>query len=878
MHGYVNELTLEDTSVDQNTVSFYTDLGLFATRIGSTLHLYSTDTTRIKSFETELKLGISKTEYDSLLHKKKIMIMDDGRCTACGTTGMTVIIEPVNFGQGISLAVLTSGGDSPGMNSAVRSIVRYSLKNQIKVFGVYRGFEGLIEGDIRRLEWDNETHLSGESGTYLMSARSKDFRTREGRKEAAFNLIIRNIDVLVVIGGEGSMKGALVLKDEFVEHHKELIAEGRLTSYNTKRVQEGEHQENSGYSMSTPLQSSFEKEDTKYKGYDETGDSEWDLERIRGIKIIGLPGTIDNDITGTDLTIGCDTALTRVAEVAKKLISTMRSHMRVFVVQCMGRMCGWITLMAGFSLGVEYIFIPEAPDNNWREEMMWSIRTACYNNKPNIFVFMSEGALDGDGNNIELKDIVSVIEQDGMEVREFVIGHIQRGGMTSARDRFLGTILGLKAVEYAIEGAEDAMMIGYVNEKAKAVDLREVVEASREIRGFYEQKRYSDVMSRRDSNFQEIYRMYQSQRLKLNSTFYREVPQQRCPVKRMHARAERKLDRAVVSNVSSLLAVKSKLRIGVLAVGQTTAGMNAIVDGLVQYGLCEGIDVLYFLNGHEGILNMNIRRAEIFEFSIAQEESGVVIGTSEKDIDYDETLKKIEEYELDYIVIVGGTVSLKFAEKSNKVFIIPTTAANNFPGVSLSIGSETALNAIAIWAETCRMSATPLEKTVYLLDVGGGMCGYLSAIGGICCSAFETINPEFNKMEELLLISRRIKQDARQGSLIIIRNEETFGKVPTESLCQLLCSGSNVEYRCNTLSNIQGGLMPSMIDRLYAKMTAFKVIEAVIDRKEGCIVGIRKGAAVLIDIENALSAYDKAKDTVKDPEWLKYLDVASKIG
>jgi len=890
MCGYITELKIENERVDEETANLYRDLGLCAVRKGSSLVLHSTDVTRIRSFETGLKLAISRRKYNSLMNKKVITRTEDGRCLLQDNVGTPIAVEPVEAKRKIRMAVLTSGGDSPGMNSAVKSIVRYSLKNRIEVFGVYRGFEGLIAGDMRRLDWDCETHSSGQSGTYLMSARSARFKTREGRKEAAFNLIIRNIDALVVIGGDGSMAGALALKEEFEELYRELISEGRLNNGNIDQKRKEEQEMRNEHCIicktaTAPLNTLDDsgQEPGSAQGRcsesDESSEFVFDIETPRGIHVMGLPGTIDNDILGTDATIGCDTALMRVSEVVETLISTMRSHRRVFVLECMGRMCGWITLMAGFAVDAEYIFIPEAPNTRWRGEMVESVRTAYYNNKQNIFVFMSEGAIDGDGNVIGVKDVEREIEQAGIEVRSLVLGHLQRGGVTSARDRFLGTVLGMKAVEHVMNGVynkvgSSAVMIVYVDDEAKPIDLQVVVEASKRMKACYEQRLYDEVMNSRCRQFQEVYRVYEHQRKGLNEAFRKETPDRRYMIEHQRIHREKKLSSAVPSDTKRLLLGKSRRRVGVLAMGDVAGGMNAVLSSLVQFGLCSEIDMVYFLNGHNGILDTRVRSAEPFEFSIVQGQGGIEIGSSNPPADWDAVLRKLDEYKLDNLIAIGGTPCLNLAMRSDKVLVIPCAASNNFPGVSMCIGSETALNAIITCAESTQTSSTSVGKKVHLMEVGGGNCGYLSVVGAMCSSAFEAIYPESSRLEDILEINRRIRAKCECGTLVIVRSVEAFDRIPGDALCKLLCSGSDVEYQCTVVSGMQGGLMiPSMLDRVYAKMLAYRAIDLCRERGEGGIVGICKGQVKLVSVSKALEKYDWANDTVRDPEWLRYSNV-----
>jgi 6-phosphofructokinase 1 len=308
------------------------------------------------------------------------------------------------------IGVLTSGGDAPGMNAAIRAVVRACAYNELECVGIYRGFQGLIEGDFKKLDARSVKNIINRGGTFLKSARSKEFRTEKGRKKAFQNLQNENIDALVVIGGDGTFAGASV----------------------------------------------FGKE---YK-----------------IPIVGLPGTIDNDINGTDYTIGYDTALNTVVEAVDKIRDTANSHNRLFLVEVMGRDAGDIALNAGIGAGAEEILIPE--QNMGRERLLESLSRSKKSGKTSSIVVVSEG--DQIGKNIfELADYIEKNLKE-YEVRVTVLGHIQRGGAPSCYDRVLASRLGVGAIDAILRGESD-VMIGIVHNKIVSVPFSEAIKGSNEI-------------------------------------------------------------------------------------------------------------------------------------------------------------------------------------------------------------------------------------------------------------------------------------------------------------------------------------------------------------------------------------------------------------
>lgn len=292
------------------------------------------------------------------------------------------------------IAVLTSGGDSPGMNAAIRAVVRNAAYSNLECDGIYRGYQGLIENEFVELGPRSVKNIINRGGTFLKSARSKGFMTKEGRQKAYENLKARNIDALVVIGGDGTFTGASIFSQEY------------------------------------------------------------------NIPIIGVPGTIDNDINGTDYTIGYDTALNTVIEAIDKIRDTASSHDRLFLVEVMGRDAGDIALNSGIGAGAEEILIPE--ENMGMDRLLDSLHKSRKSGKTSSIIVVSEG--DQIGKNItSLSDSIQKSLPD-YEVKVTVLGHIQRGGSPSCYDRVLASRLGVGAVDALLEG-ESNIMVGINHKK-----------------------------------------------------------------------------------------------------------------------------------------------------------------------------------------------------------------------------------------------------------------------------------------------------------------------------------------------------------------------------------------------------------------------------
>ncbi|WP_188647646.1 6-phosphofructokinase [Marinithermofilum abyssi] len=295
------------------------------------------------------------------------------------------------------IAVLTSGGDAPGMNAAIRAVVRSGHYHGLEVYGVYRGYSGLIQGDIVPLKLGSVGDIIHRGGTVLYSARCEEFKTEEGRARAVENLRREGIEALVVIGGDGSFRGAQ-----------------KLTAL--------------------------------------------------GFPTIGVPGTIDNDIPGTDFTIGFDTAVNTVIHSIDKIRDTATSHERTYIVEVMGRDAGDIALWAGLADGAESILIPEAPYN--LDEIVERLQRGNKRGKRHSIIIVAEGV----GSGVDIGQQIK--ERTGMETRVTVLGHIQRGGSPTAFDRVLASRMGAKAVDLLLEGKKD-QMVAIRNNQVMGIEFEE---------------------------------------------------------------------------------------------------------------------------------------------------------------------------------------------------------------------------------------------------------------------------------------------------------------------------------------------------------------------------------------------------------------------
>ena len=306
------------------------------------------------------------------------------------------------------IAVLTSGGDSPGMNAAIRAVVRTGIASQLEVYGIMRGYEGLIGNEFKKLESQDVSNIIQTGGTILKTARCPEFREKEGRAKAYENLKKNEIDGLIVIGGDGSFAGASVLYEE------------------------------------------------------------------HNFPVIGIPGTIDNDLYGTDYTIGYDTALNNVVEAVDKIRDTASSHNRIFFVEVMGREAGFIALRSGIACGAEAILIPEVDGQIEKLKKFLASRGKV---KKSSIIMVAEGEREGN-----IFDIAKMIEEEfeEMDVRVTILGHIQRGGSPSVYDRVTASRMGVAAVQALLNNKRN-IMVGITNNEIVHVPLSKTVKLNKTV-------------------------------------------------------------------------------------------------------------------------------------------------------------------------------------------------------------------------------------------------------------------------------------------------------------------------------------------------------------------------------------------------------------
>lgn len=688
------------------------------------------------------------------------------------------------------IGVLTSGGDAPGMNAAVRAVVRSALNRGVDVYAIYEGYSGMVAGGdrIRKLRWESVGGILQRGGTVIGSARCEEFRTRDGRKKAAQNLIENGIDHLIIIGGDGSLTGANIFRQEWSDLVNDLVQEERI------------NQETA----------------SKYPS----------------LKIAGLVGSIDNDMDGTDMTIGADTALHRITEAIDAITSTAASHQRTFVVEVMGRNCGYLALMSALATGASWLLIPEHPPSvdNWEEIMCEILRAKRDAGRRDTIVVVSEGSIDKHGNPIRSEYVKQLLEEClGEETRLTILGHVQRGGSPSAFDRNLGTLLGYAAVEHILnmDADDQPQLIGMRGNRVTTSPLMSCVEKTHSVANAIKSKQYYEAMNLRGGSFRESFTTYR--------TTVRTLPQPTQPG-------------------------QTRLRLAILHSGSPAPGMNTATRAAVRLGLDRGHIMLGIDNGFKGLAAGTIKEMDWLSVNGWASRGGAELGTNRHvphDRDFYAIARSIEKFHIDGFLVIGGWTAYQTAytltmNRKNypafeiPIICLPASINNNLPGSELSIGADTALNNIVEVIDKIKQSAVA-QNRCFVVEVMGRDCGYLALMSGLATGAERVyLNEEGVSLHELQTDVEHLKEGFTRGKRLglLIRNEHANPIYTTGFMSALFEEegGDLFDVRQAILGHLQQGGDPSPFDRIQATRLATRCIEQLIElvennSKESAFVG-----------------------------------------
>ncbi|XP_064110855.1 ATP-dependent 6-phosphofructokinase-like isoform X5 [Macrobrachium nipponense] len=729
-----------------------------------------------------------------------------------------VIERGMHKGKGI--AVLTSGGDSQGMNSAVRAVVRMGLYVGARVYFIKEGYQGMVDGgeNIVEASWSTVSGIIHKGGTVIGSARCKDFRDREGRMKAAKNLIKHGITNLVVIGGDGSLTGANLFRQDWTALLALLIKKGDIT----------------------------EEERQKYSS----------------INIVGMVGSIDNDFCGTDMTIGTDSALHRIIEAVDAISSTAYSHQRCFILEVMGRHCGYLALVAGLTSEADYIFIPEnPPPENWGEKLCSKLQQERSMGQRLNIIIVAEGAIDIEGNPISAEGVKKVIvDQLGFDTRITVLGHVQRGGSPSAFDRLLGCRMGAESVLALMEATQETepCVISLDGNQAVRVPLMGCVLKTQAVAQAMKDRNWDQAVQMRGRSFArnlETYKMLT--RLK--------------PPKPVEG--------------------QGGFNLGIMHIGAPACGMNAAVRSFVRNCIYRGDTVYGIHDGIDGLVEGNVQEMKWAEVTGWVGQGGAFLGTKRTlpDKYLDQVAARLREYKMHSLLIIGGFEAYhallqlyeargKYKEFCIPMVVIPATISNNVPGSDFSLGCDTALNEITEICDRIRQSAQGTKRRVFVVETMGGYCGYLATLAGLAGGADAAyIYEEQFGIQELQLdvyhMAAKMAEGVQRG--LVLRNENANDNYTTDFIFKLYSEEGKGIFSCrkNVLGHMQQGGSPSVFDRNMGTKTAAKAVTWMTEQmlkhrqSDGSVFCDEANTAVLLGLQKRQYVFQPVAELKLSTDW-----------
>ncbi|XP_048866435.1 ATP-dependent 6-phosphofructokinase, platelet type-like isoform X3 [Brienomyrus brachyistius] len=733
-------------------------------------------------------------------------------------------------GAGKAIAVLTSGGDAQGMNAAVRAVVRMGIYVGAKVYFIHEGYQGMVDGGDNIIEatWESVSSMLQVGGTVIGSARCMEFRKHEGRLKAAHNLVQHGITNLCVIGGDGSLTGANLFREEWSGLLEELLQQGLIDA-----------------------------------------DA---VQKYSALHIVGMVGSIDNDFCGTDMTIGTDSALHRIIEVVDAIMTTAQSHQRTFVLEVMGRHCGYLALVSALACGADWVFIPEMPpEDGWEEQMCHKLSECRSRGSRLNIILVAEGAIDRHGKPItsnEVKDLV--VKCLGFDTRVTILGHVQRGGTPSAFDRILASRMGVEAVHALLETTANtpACVVSLCGNQAVRLPLMECVQMTQEVQKAMDEKKFEEAVKLRGRSFEN------------NLNTYKLLA---------HRKPESELP-------------KSSFNVAVLNVGAPAAGMNAAVRAAVRVGISEGHKMFAVNDGFEGFAKGQIKEIKWGDVGGWTGQGGSLLGT--KRTLPGKYLDKIAEqmtlHNINALLVIGGfeaylgLMDFLAARKDHEAFcvpmvMVPATVSNNIPGSDLSIGADTALNAITDTCDRIKQSASGTKRRVFIIETMGGYCGYLATVGGLAAGAdaayvFEEPFDIRDLQANVEHLREKMKTSIQRG--LVLRNENSNVNYTTDFIYQLYTEEGRGIFDCrkNVLGHMQQGGAPSPFDRNFGTKISAKAMQWISKKlKEGyrqgrvftntedsaCLLGMRRRALVFQPVVQLKDQTDFVHRIPKEQWWLK---------
>ncbi|KAF3818758.1 hypothetical protein GH733_012175 [Mirounga leonina] len=747
-------------------------------------------------------------------------------------------------------------------------------------WGLWNGYQGMVDGgrNIVEASWESVSSILQVGGTIIGSARCKAFRTREGRLRAAHNLVQRGITNLCVIGGDGSLTGANIFRKEWSGLLEELAQNGEI-----------------------------DKEQVQKHAY---------------LNVVGMVGSIDNDFCGTDMTIGTDSALHRIIEVVDAIMTTAQSHQRTFVLEVMGRHCGYLALVSALACGADWVFLPESPpEEGWQENMCIKLSENRARKKRLNIIIVAEGAIDTQNKPITSEQIKElVVKQLGYDTRVTILGHVQRGGTPSAFDRILASRMGVEAVVALLQATPEtpACVVSLSGNQAVRLPLVECVQMTQDVQRAMDERRFKDAVRLRGRSFESNLNTYKRLAIKLPD------------------------DQIVKSNCT----------VAIINVGAPAAGMNAAVRSAVRVGISDGHKMLAIYDGFEGFAKGQIKEIGWGDVGGWTGQGGSILGTKRTlpGKSLEDIAIQMRKHSINALLIIGGfeaylgllelsaardkyeelcvpmvmvpaTVSnnvpgsdfsigadtalntitdafesaILFADVRDRhqefcvpICVLPATISNSVPGTDLSMGSDTGLNAVVETCDRIKQSASGTKRRVFIIETMGGYCGYLANMGGLAAGAdaayiFEEPFDIRDLQSNVEHLTEKMKTTIQRG--LVLRNESCSENYTTDFIYQLYSEEGKGVFDCrkNVLGHMQQGGAPSPFDRNFGTKISARAMQWISTKlKEApgkgrrfmsddsiCVLGISKRNLLFQPVAQLRQETDFEHRIPKEQWWLK---------
>lgn len=583
------------------------------------------------------------------------------------------------------------------------------------------------------------------------------------------------------------------------------------------------------------------------------------MKRHSHLLIVGIVGSIDNDFCGTEITIGADTALHRIVEALDAIMTTASSHQRTFIIEVMGRNCGYLALMAAVAVGADYAFIPESPTpDDWREKLCRTVKRGRDLKRRHSIIIAAEGAIDINGNKITVNDIKQTLDEKlGFDARITILGHVQRGGSPSGYDRLVSTLMGVKAVDHIINAEQNSESVVMCTQGSEvvAMPLMECVNNTRNVSKAIAERQFDKAMCLRTKEFKRVFDTY-------TNLARSKIPE--CD----------EIDDAIA----------------IMNIGAPAPGMNSSVRAVARLALSKGYKVYGVNEGIRGFTEDSLRQLKWIDVDGWSNVGGSILGTNREQPD--ECLPQIDEvlrkYNIKGIFIIGGwetyVAAIKLTEGSKiydslkiPIICIPATISNNCPGTELSLGCDTGLNTIVRACDTLKQSATASRCRVFIMEVHGGKCGYLAISSFIAGGGHIAYTPEVGISlkriyDDTEMLKKRFKKNRMMA--LIINTEQSNETYTTNQLEKIFREeGKGIfEIRKLVLGHIQQGDSPSPRDRILGAEYANKAFEVFLEStKSGkpisCGIGFSVNGVTYTELSELIKNMDFKNRRPKHQQW-----------